>query len=116
MATKAEQARAEEAKKGTKPKRARKLARRKSDAEKHMHHEPKAAGKKATYEKEPAPAPGKRPSRKSTRGGANRSKPDTNLNLRSERAKSSPKARARASKSKATTTRGKATPRGTTRG
>lgn len=107
MATKSEQAKAEAAKKGTKPKRARKLARRKSDVEKHTHHEPKAAGKKATYEKEPAPAKGKRPSRKSTRAGANRSKPDTNLNLRSERAKSAPKARARATKAKATTTRGK---------
>jgi len=111
MATKSERAKAEETKKGTKPKRARKLAQRKTDAEKHQHHEPKAAGKKATYEKEPAPAKGKRPSRKSTRAGANRSKPDTNLNLRSERAKSSPKARARASKRKATTTRG-SSPRG----
>ena len=100
MATKSERVKAEEMKKGTKPKRARKLARRKTDAEKHQHHEPKAAGKKATYEKEPAPPPGKRPSRKSTRAGANRSKPDTNLNLRSERAKSSPKSRARASKAK----------------
>ena len=110
MATKSERVKAEEQKKGTKPKRARKLARRKTDAEKHVHHEPKAAGKKATYEKEPAPPKGKRPSRKSTRAGANRSKPDTNLNLRSERAKSSPKARARASKAKATTAGGK--PRG----
>lgn len=109
MATKSERVKAEEAKKGTKPKRARKLARRKTDAEKHQHHEPIAAGKKATYEKEPARAPGKRPSRKSTRPGANRSKPDTNVNLRSERAKSSPKARARASKAKGTVARGKQT-------
>ena len=108
MATKAERARAEAEKKGPKPKRVRKLARRKLGAEKHEHHEPIAAGKKATYEKEPAPPKGKRPSRKSTRAGANRSKPDTNLNLRSERAKSSPKARARAAKGKAIKTRGKA--------
>ncbi len=109
MATKAEQARAESTKKGTKPKRARKLAQRKTDAEKHEHHEPKAAAKKATYRKEPPPPKGKRPSRKSTRAGANRSKPDTNLNLRSERAKSAPKARAQAAKQKAVKTRGKAT-------
>jgi hypothetical protein len=107
MATKSEQAKAEAAKKGPKPKRARKLARRKPKDEQHVHHEPKAAGKKATYEKEPAPAKGKRPSRKSTRAGANRSKPDTNMNLRSERAKSSPKSRAGASARKATKTRGK---------
>lgn len=106
MATKSEQAKAEAAKKGTKPKRARKLARRKTKEEQ-AHHEPIAAGKKATYEKEPAPPKGKRPSRKSTRAGANRSKPDTNLNLRSERAKSSPKARARAAKAKRPTPGGK---------
>jgi hypothetical protein len=109
MATKSERVKAEEQKKGTKPKRARKLARRKTDAEKHEHHESTAAGKKATYAKEPAPAKGKRPSRKSTRASANRAKADTNLNLRSERAKSSPKARASASKAKAkaNSTRGK---------
>lgn len=108
MATKAEQARAEKAKRGPKPKRVRKLAQRKTEAEKHEHHEAKAAGKKATYKKEPPPPKGKRPSRKSTRAGANRSKPDTNLNLRSERAKSAPKARARAAKRASTKTRGKA--------
>ena len=106
MATKAEKAKAEEAKKGTKPKRARKLARRKSTTEKHKHHEPIRAGERATYAEEPARAKGKRPSRKSTRKGANHERGDTNLTLRSERAKSAPTDKARAAKRKATTTGG----------
>lgn len=56
----------------------------------------KHAGRKASYALEP-PREG-RPSRKSTRKSANRSKPDTNLNLRETRQKTSPEARARLGK------------------
>ena len=75
------------------------------------NHESKAAGEKASYAQEPAPAKGKRPSRKSTRKSANRAKADTNLTLRASRAKRAPTEQARASKRKSaavrrTTTKG----------
>src|SRR5690349_2259547 len=60
-------------------------------------HENRHAAKKATYALE-AHSAGSRPSRKSTRGGANRAKADANIELRGERARSSPKTRARAGK------------------
>jgi hypothetical protein len=66
----------------------------------------KAAGRKATYALEPTRA--RRPSRKSTRKSANRSKPDTNLTLREGRAKGSPKARARKANAKLVRARGSA--------
>src|SRR5689334_3258570 len=53
----------------------------------------KHAGRKASYALETTTTG--RPSRKSTRKSANRSKPDTNLNLRETRQKTSPEARAR---------------------
>jgi hypothetical protein len=104
MATKADKVHAEEIKKPVKAKKARKLAQRKP---KHSEAEPIAAGKKATVAKEET-AKGKRPSRKSTRKSANRGKSDSNLTLRSERAKNAPTARAREAKGKAVKTRGKA--------
>lgn len=101
MATKADSARAEKQKKGPNTKKTRKLAQRKP---KRAAAEPIAAGKKATAAKE-AHAEGKRPSRKSTRASANRGKQDTNLTLRSERKKSSPKERAASAEGKATRAR-----------
>lgn len=55
-------------------------------------HENRRAGRKATYALEPRVA-SKRPSRKSTRKSANRAKPDTNMNLRSERRQDSARSR-----------------------
>ncbi len=52
----------------------------------------KCAGEKASYAIEESKV-GTRPARKSTRKSANRSKPDTNLNLREGRAKGSPEAK-----------------------
>jgi hypothetical protein len=63
-------------------------------------------GKKATYAYEPKPESG-RPSRKSSRKSANRSKPDTQLNLREERAKTSPESRYRKARAKRSRVRGK---------
>lgn len=114
MATKAEQARAESAKKGPNPKRVKKAAQKKPAKAKGVGTEPnenRAAGRKATFAKETT-APGKRPSRKSTRSSANRAKPDTNLTLRSERAKRAPSDAAATAKARATRPRGKpATPK-----
>ncbi len=105
MATKAEQTRAEAEKKGPNPKKAKKAAQKKT-AKKAGASTNKKAGKKATFAKETT-APGKRPSRKSTRSSANRSKPDTNLTLRSERAKRAPENAAATAKARATRPRGK---------
>jgi hypothetical protein len=66
----------------------------------------KAAGRKASYALEPKRAG--RPSRKSTRKSANRSKPDTNLTLREGRTKGSPEARARKANAKQVKARGSA--------
>src|SRR6186997_2882598 len=51
------------------------------------------AGKKASYALDESSS--KRPSRKSTRKGANRSKPDASLNIREALVKGSPEARYR---------------------
>ena len=56
-----------------------------------------------------APAADGRRSRKSTRGSANRAKPDTNLNLRESRVKGSPEARFRKARAKKTRVRGSTT-------
>ena len=53
-----------------------------------------------------APAADGRRSRKSTRGSANRAKPDTNLNLRESRVKGSPESRFRKARDKSTRVRG----------
>lgn len=106
MATKAQQAHAEAEKKGPNPKRVKKASQKKTA--KKAANPNKAAGKKATFAKETT-APGKRPSRKSTRSSANRAKPDTNLVLRSERAKRAPEDAARSTKARATRPRGKPT-------
>lgn len=99
MATRAEQYRMMEQRKVPKPKRPGRAG--KPAAGKRAT---KAAGKKATYALE-APREG-RPSRKSTRKSANRSKPDTNLTLRAARAKGSPEAKARKARARAVKVRG----------
>lgn len=60
---------------------------------------------KAAYAFESPAADGRR-SRKSTRGSANRSKPDTNFNLRESLVKGSPEARFRKARAKNTRVRG----------
>jgi hypothetical protein len=61
--------------------------------------------KKATYAIEPC-SDEHRPSRKSTRGGANRIKPDSSFNLREQLVKGSPEARSRRSQAQALRVRG----------
>lgn len=75
-------------------------------ADKRSHEKPHAE-KKATYAIEPE---SEQPSRKSTRKSANRSKPDTNLNLRENLQKGSPEAKARQAKARVTKVRGSSTP------
>lgn len=94
MATKSEKQRAESERKGLDPKKAKRQAMKLTNAEKHAAHANAHAGKKATYALDPQAAPG-RPSRKSTRKGANHAKPDTNLTNREQMQKGSPTARAR---------------------
>jgi hypothetical protein len=103
MATKAEQFRSEQ-------ERINGKTRRKSRGAK----KPKkiAAGRrghtaaKATHAREET-APGKRPSRISTRGSANRAKGDTAFNLTEEKKTGSPEARARKSRAQRVKVRGK---------
>src|SRR4051794_503680 len=105
MATRAELAREEEERKRSAAKRraaakaAKARAAKAPPAREKTHKETKA-----TYAVEP-PHEGK-PSRKSTRKSANRSKSDTNFNLRESLQKGSPEARARRSRAKAVRTRG----------
>jgi hypothetical protein len=61
--------------------------------------------KKATYGIEPC-ADEHRPSRKSTRGGANRIKPDSGFNLREQLIKGSPESRSRRSQAQSLRVRG----------
>jgi hypothetical protein len=68
-------------------------------------HPNKRAERKATYALEKPSGDGRR-SRKSTRASANRSKPDTNLNLREARQKGSPENRFAKAQARATRARG----------
>jgi hypothetical protein len=63
------------------------------------------AGAKATHALEDS-APGQCPSRESTRGSANRAKPDSALNRTEQATKGSPTSRARVSRAKVTKVRG----------
>jgi hypothetical protein len=92
MATRAETARAENARHGITPKarkknRARKAHDKKRGAQANAH-----AGRKATYAFEKVPNGATR-SRKSSRAGANRMKADSNLTLREGRKDRSSKVR-----------------------
>jgi hypothetical protein len=108
MATKAEQQRAAEQRRGPTSKKRRRAAAKKKRAEKlGAAHATKHAGKKASYALEGPSKEGKA-SRKSTRGSANRSRPDTNMNLREEMTKGSPESRFRKARAKSAHVRGRA--------
>lgn len=112
MATEAEKFHAKDQRHGIAPKARKRAAAKKTRAEKlGAPHANERAGAKASYAAEAPPKTG-RPSRKSSRKGANRSKPDTNLNLREERQKSSPEARFRKDSARAVRVRGSARRRG----
>jgi hypothetical protein len=75
-------------------KRALEHAAKKSRLKRKLHgHANLHAAKKATFALEPRPPKGTRPSRKSSRKSANRSKFDTNFELRAERKTASPHSR-----------------------
>jgi hypothetical protein len=95
MATRAEQARARAERHGHEKPKARKTTK-KGPQSKH-------AGKKATYAYEVS---AKRPSRKSTRASANRTKPDASLVGRAALTKSSPEARYRKARARRQRPRG----------
>ncbi len=96
MSTRSENARSEQQRKSSSSKRAKKAkasgAHGAHDANGQQHHVNQKSARKATYALE-THTPGKRPSRKSTRKSNNRSKPDTNLELRAQRKKHSPEGR-----------------------
>jgi hypothetical protein len=108
MATRAEQLKAQQQRKGPNPKEQRKLAAKKAKAEHKKEREAqktprnasRKAGKGATVTLEPTPE-GKRPSRKSTRSSANRGRPDTGKLIHAEQAKNAPATRASVAKAKA---------------
>lgn len=93
MATRAERFRAGQERRGPKKQRKGPVgAHGAQDPHGRKRNPNRAAARKATYALE-THTPRARPSRKSTRASANRSKPDTNFQLRSERAARAPKAR-----------------------
>jgi hypothetical protein len=106
MATRAEARHAEDQRHGITPRAKKRAKARKTRAEKlGKPHESGHAGAKASYARE-APSIGGRASRKSSRSSANRSKPDTNLNLREERDKRSPENRFRKARARGSRVRG----------
>jgi hypothetical protein len=105
MATKAEQFRDEQQKTGRtgrRPSRSSQKKPKKSSWSRDKAH----ARSKATHALENS-APGKQRSRKSTRGSANRSRPDAAFNITEETRKGAPDARARRAQAKATKVRGR---------
>jgi len=102
MATRAEQARAETQREESKKKRAKK-ARKKAATPPPKKRVTRTAAKATVAVEERGE---KRPSRKSTRGSANRLKSDTNLVLREERAKTSPENRYRKQRARSSRVRG----------
>jgi hypothetical protein len=105
MATRSEQARDEEQR--NRIASARKRATAKTASGTKVRRAKGRTAEKATYAYE-APREGK-PSRKSTRKSANRSKPDAGFNLRESLQKGSPESRARRSLAKASRARGSKT-------
>lgn len=105
MATRAQQFRANDQRKQSakaKPTRSASSTRSpRPDASQRTEH----ARKKATHALEITP-PGKRPTRESTRGSANRMKPDTAFNLTESKVKGSPEARFRKARAAALRVRG----------
>jgi len=104
MATRAEQFRTEEQRR-SKRKAARSASMKNKPKKASRPKRPGAAPRHASYAFEPPAADGRR-SRKSTRGSANRAKPDTNFNLRESLVKGSPEARFRKARAKNTRVRG----------
>jgi hypothetical protein len=96
MATRAERFRAQDERSPEKKKRKAGPtgAHPAHDAHKRKNATSKRAGRKATYALERTKA-NARPSRKSSRKSANRSKPDTNFELRQERKTNAPSSRHR---------------------
>jgi hypothetical protein len=106
MATIGEQQHAEEQRRGLTPRAKKRGAARKTRAEKFgAEHATRRAGEKASYALE-RPSRTGRASRKSTRAEANRSRPDTNMNLRDALTKGSPEARFRRARAQSTRARG----------
>ena len=100
MATKAEQFRSDEQKKGKPSKVSAKKPRKAAWSRAKGH-----AASKATHAFEPS-APGSRPSRESSRSSANRARADAGLNLTEETKKGAPENRARRARAKSTRVRG----------
>jgi hypothetical protein len=93
MATRAEQFRAQEQRRGGAKKAKRKNTRPSRPGAPHAGRQraSKHAARKATYALEESA--GKRPSRKSTRKSANRAKPDASFNRREEMQRDAPEER-----------------------
>jgi len=105
MATRAERYRASvERERKKSPGRKRRVSVRKPKKSA-WAHEKHHAGVKATHAYEPT-APGTRPSRESTRGSANRAKPDSGYEITQETRFGAPESRARKARAKATRVRG----------
>ena len=102
MATKSEEFRSQESKRGPRPER--RVSERKTKSSEWSRESAHAASK-ATHALEET-APGERPSRESTRGSANRAKADAALNITEETRKGSPENRARQRRAKETRVRG----------
>ena len=102
MATKAEEFRSRDIKRG--PKQEGRTSRRKAKSGE-WSRKSRHAGSKATRAFEET-APGRRPSRESTRSSANRAKADSALNVTEETRKASPENRARKSRAKNARVRG----------
>lgn len=107
MATRAEQFRTEEMRRGARTKTRRS---KKKPKKSEWSHESKHAASKATHAFEKTER-GRRPSRESTRASANRAKGDSALNLTEEKRKGSPENRARRSGAKRVKVRGSASSR-----
>jgi hypothetical protein len=102
--------RTDQQRRGPTPKAQKRRAAKKRRAEKlGAEHPTKRAGAKAGYALERPSSAGKS-SRKSTRGSANRAKPDTNFNLREEMVKGSPESRFRKAQTRAVVVRGRTRP------
>jgi hypothetical protein len=106
MATRAEQFRSEETKRGSR--RKARTSKRKAKSSEWSRKSAHAAAKATRAFEEVAP--GARPSRESTRGSANRAKADAALNVTEETRKGSPENRARRSGASKLRVRGKSAP------
>jgi hypothetical protein len=101
MATRAEQFRDQQERKGSKAPAKKKRKPKKAAWSREKHH----AEVKATRALEDS-APRRRPSRSSTRASSNRAKPDAPFNITEEERKNAPRARAGKARAKATKVRG----------